>query len=217
MQLERRESTFVLQLGDGENLLDAALLADLSAALDEVEAASGNTGLVTCGTGRFYSNGYDLDWLGSLSVDAQRAFVAEHQALLARLLLFPRPTAAAINGHAIGGGALLALAHDFRTMCADRGFFCLPEIDAGIPFRPGMIALLERRLAGHVIRDLVLGGAKVAAAKAHALGVVDETASEDALVERAVARLAPLAAKDRRSLRRMKERLYGATARALTS
>jgi enoyl-CoA hydratase/carnithine racemase len=208
MRLERRETTFVLCLGEGENRLDGALLADLDAALDEVEAAPGDPGLVTCGAGGFYSNGYDLDWLGALPVADQRSVVADHQALLARLVLFPRPTAAAINGHAIGGGALLALAHDFRTMRADRGFFCLPEIDARIPFRPGMIALLERRLAPEVCRDLVLGGAKIPGEGACARRVVDEAVAADAVVERAIARVTDLVAK---------QRLYGDVAEALRS
>ena len=156
MRLERHGAVFLLDLGDGENRLDAEMLGGFDAALDEVERSEGDCALVTTARGAHFSNGYDLARMRSLSREAQRDFVAQHQRLLARLVVFPAPTLAALQGHAVGGGALLALAHDWRFMREDRGFFCLPEVDARIPFRPGMLALLAARLAPPVLRDLVL-------------------------------------------------------------
>ena len=87
--------------------------------------------LVTVGTGKHYSNGFDLDFLGALPRGDLEAFMDRVLRLLTRLLTFPVPTVAAVNGHAFGIGAMLALAHDRRVMRADRGWFCLPEIDLG--------------------------------------------------------------------------------------
>jgi enoyl-CoA hydratase/carnithine racemase len=64
---------------------------------------------------------------------------------LGRLLCFPVPTIAAINGHAFAGGFMLAFAHDYRIMRTDRGFLCLPEIDLGMGLLPGMNAIIRYR------------------------------------------------------------------------
>jgi enoyl-CoA hydratase/carnithine racemase len=205
----------VVDLGDGENRLDPELLAGLSEVLERLEAAQGPAALVTHASGTFYSNGYDLDWLTARSREEQRAFVAAHERLLARLLVLPVPSVAALPGHAVGGGALVALAHDLRLMRADRGCWWLPEIDVRIPFRAGMLALLRLRLREDALRDLALGGERLAPAAALARGVVDETPDAASLLPRAIERAEALAAKHRRTFARMKRDLYGDVARAL--
>ena len=215
MRLERHGVVFLLDLGDGENRLDAEALAGFDAALGEVERTPGDCALVTTARGSHFSNGYDLVRLRTLSREAQRDFVAQHERLLARLVVFPVPTVAALQGHAVGGGALLALAHDWRLMREDRGFFCLPEIDARIPFRPGMLALLRARLAPAALRDLALTGERLGGREALARGVVDEALPEAELLPRALERADLLARKDRRTIAKMKERMYGEVAAAL--
>ena len=76
--------------------------------------------------------------------EAERGgYVSVVQHLLARVLALPVPTVAAIQGHAFAAGAMLTLSHDARVMRADRGFWCLPEVDIHIPFTPGMSALIQ--------------------------------------------------------------------------
>lgn len=80
MQTEVRGAVTIARLGDGENRVAPALIEGLAQVLDDMDRRQGPAALVTCG-GDFYSNGYDLDWLRSQPVEAQRAFVADHERL----------------------------------------------------------------------------------------------------------------------------------------
>src|SRR6478752_4261540 len=119
----------VLHLGDGKNLVDHAFLADVDAALDRAQTEHPGTPLVTTADGKFLSNGFDLDVLLGLRGAALGEFIDAANNMLARFLTYPAPTVAAVNGHAFGIAAMLALAHDQRVMRDDRGWWCLPEID----------------------------------------------------------------------------------------
>ena len=134
-QLEIIYDVAVLSLGDDENRFSPEWLADVNVFLDRIESGEAKA-LVTTGSGKFYSNGLDLDWLAAHG-DQAEWYVAEVQRLLARVLVAPVPTVAAVNGHAFGAGSMLGIAHDFRVMRADRGYYCFPEVDIHIPFTPG--------------------------------------------------------------------------------
>ncbi len=103
---------------------------------------------------------------------------------------------------------MLALAHDYRIMRADRGFFCLPEVDIKIPLAPGMRALIQSRLSSNVFRYLILTGARVGGSEAKEKGIVDEAVPPDQVLPRAVARAAVLAGKDRRIYGNLKRGMY---------
>ena len=119
------DTVAVLNLGDDENRFSLGFLDDVNAHLDDIES-SGAGGLVTAGTGKFYSNGLDLDWLLAHG-DQMDFYVGRVHALFARVLTWPMPTAAALNGHAFGAGAMLAMAHDYRVMRARSRLLLLPR------------------------------------------------------------------------------------------
>ena len=115
--LERQENVFILTMDEDDNRFNESSLARLNEALDEVEAFDGPSALVTTGSGKFFSNGLDLDWIMSGEASWSFAELAmETQRLFARTLIFPRPTVAAINGHCFAAAAMWSLAHDFRVM-----------------------------------------------------------------------------------------------------
>ena len=217
IRLSREKEVFILQLGSGENRLDRSFIDDVNKALDEVEASIGPAALVTSAEGKFFSNGFDLEWMGSQERKDQRVFIGDTQALWARLVCFPMPTVAAINGHAFGAGAVHAFAHDFRLMHTERGYFCLPEVDLRLRFRPGMLALIQSKLTPSACRDAVLTGARFGAAQARDLGIVDEAVSAEELLPRAIARVCALSGKDRETYRAIKRGLYGPVFELLTA
>ena len=99
--LDRADDVFVLDLGDGENRFHPDWLASVHAALDEVAAAGGPRALVTAATGKFFSNGLDLDWLLG-HADRHQAHLADVHGLFARVLALPCVTVAALQGHPSG-------------------------------------------------------------------------------------------------------------------
>jgi enoyl-CoA hydratase/carnithine racemase len=210
LDLRRDGAVFILTMQSGENRFNRPFLNALNEALDTVEASSGPAALVTTGgTEKFYSNGLDLAWLSGDGQSEGGAFVGDVMRFLGRLMAFPVPTVAAINGHAFAAGAMLALAHDFRVMRADRGFLCLNEIDIRIPLAPGMAALVRNRLAGLTLRDAVLTGARFGGEDAARRGIADEAVPALDVLRRAVARAAGLADKDRATYGALKRGLYG--------
>jgi Delta3-Delta2-enoyl-CoA isomerase len=214
VEIEYDDKIAVLHLGGDENRFSPTYLDDIEAAIDEV-IAENVRGLVTTAGGKFYSNGLDLEWLGA-HADQGRWYIGRVHQLLARVLTLPIPTAAAVVGHAFGAGAMLALAHDFRVMRADRGYFCLPEVDIRIPFNPGMAALIQAKLTPQAAVASMTTGRRFGGTDAEAFGIVDATADEGALPGAAIDLLRPLGVKDAGTLGAIKNTMFGRVAKALT-
>ncbi|HVN51676.1 MAG TPA: enoyl-CoA hydratase/isomerase family protein [Acidimicrobiales bacterium] len=211
--LEWRGHVAVLRMEEGENRFNRASVDALHAALDEVAAVEGPVALVTTGAGRFYSNGLDLDWLAGAG-DGAGGFIQDVHRLLGRVLGFPALTVAAVNGHAFAGGAMLATAHDHLVMRTDRGYWCLPEVDLGLPLTDAMFAVLAARLPRHTLEQAALTGRRYTGPEALAAGIVDELAAEDEVVDRAVVWATAMVDKNRDVVAAHKQLLYGDARRA---
>ncbi|MGW1888205.1 enoyl-CoA hydratase-related protein [Streptomyces sp. NPDC001970] len=183
--LDRQDNVFVLNLGDDENRFHPDWIASVNTALNEVEKAEGPRALVTTATGKFYSNGLDLEWL-SAHANQQESYRSSVHELFARMLSLPVITVAALQGHTFAAGAMFSLAHDFRVMRADRGFWCLPEADINIPFTPGMAALIQSRLAPQTAHEAMVTARRYGGSDAAAAGIVDLAVDENAVRSTAV-------------------------------
>src|SRR3954469_15467848 len=192
--LDNDGNVWILHLGADENRFNPGWLNAVSAAFDEVAAKPEPRALVTTAGGKIWSNGLDLDWLGQ-NQDQVQPFVDQVHALLAKFLAAPVTTVAAIGGHCFAAGAMLALAHDFRVMRADRGFFCLPEVDIHIPFTPPMAALIQARLSKAAAHEAMTTGRRYGGTEAAAAGIVDTAVSEKEVLPAAVERATALAGK----------------------
>jgi enoyl-CoA hydratase/carnithine racemase len=206
-QIERQGQVAVLRLMSEQNLWDTTFVADVGAALDEVEADDDITALVTTGTGKCWSNGFDLQHILDLGEGAP-GFLDASRRLLGRLLTFSRPTVAALNGHAFGIGAMWALAHDQRVVRSDRGWFCLPEVDLGIRFHPFMTALIARRLGEPVALEAITTGRRYSGPEAVEHGIAVSTHDQDHLVDAAIALTAPRAGRTPTLVTTLKTDLY---------
>ncbi|MFE0024318.1 enoyl-CoA hydratase-related protein [Amycolatopsis sp. NPDC059021] len=208
-ELRHQGPVFVLDLGDDENRFSPEWLKTVHSLLDTVADSTDPAALITTGGGRFYSNGLDLEWLMGHG-DQAESYLAEVNELFARVLTLGVPTVAAINGHAFAAGAMLALAHDFRVMRADRGYFCLPEVDIKIPFTPAMAALIQSKLTPAAAIESMTTGRRFGGPEARELGLVDAIAEAAELVQTATERVRALAGKDRGTLAAIKSTMFAA-------
>ncbi|MDP2774132.1 MAG: enoyl-CoA hydratase-related protein [Nocardioides sp.] len=213
--LTQEGPVWTLDLGSDENRFSPDRLDALEAHLAAVADSSEPAVLVTIGSGKFWSNGLDLDWLGE-HPDQLGPYVDRVHALFARVLSLPVPTVAALNGHAFGGGAMLAMAHDYRVMREDRGYFCFPEVDIHIPFTEGMAALIMAKLTPRAAVDSMTTGRRFTGPDALATGLVDGVAALDALPAQAADLVRDLAGKDRATLAAIKKTMYADVLDALS-
>ncbi len=205
--LSREGDVFVLHLGDDENRFNPDWVGAVTELLDEAAAAEAPRAVVLSASGKVWSNGLDLEWIGA-NVDRLDGFVTMVHELLARTIVFPGIVVAAIQGHCFAAGAMLALAADQRVMRADRGFFCLPEADINIPFTPGMSALIQAKLSAPAAHEAMTTGRRFGGADAASLQIVDEAVAEDEVLPRAIERAAAHVGKSPDVLRTIKERMY---------
>lgn len=205
--LDNDGAVWILHVGEDENRFNPDWMSAVTEAFEEVAAKPEPRALVTHASGKIWSNGLDLDWLGQ-NQDQVQPFVDQVHGLLARFLAAPMPTVAAIQGHCFAAGAMLALAHDWRVMRADRGYFCLPEADINIPFTPGMSALIQSRLTRRAAHLAMVGAKRFGGEEAAELLLVDAAVAEDRVLADAVELAGAHAAKLGSTLATIKERMY---------
>ena len=207
IELETDGDVRVLRMREGENRFNTTFVDSVHAALDEVAAVQGPVALVTVGEGKFFSNGLDLEWLTTEGAN-DPGFIDDVHRMLHRILCLDMITVAAINGHAFAGGAMLATAFDYRIMREDRGYWCLPEVDLGLPLTSEMYAGLAAHLPRPALADAALTGRRYSGPEALAIGIVTDVAPEAEVLERAVALATSFASKNRAVIAAHKRLLY---------
>jgi len=206
------EKVAVLTMNDGENRFNPPFLTAFLEALDRIEADTDARSLVvTASHKKIFCNGIDLDWLGPVIQKGDREsanhFFHTMNQLFKRILLYPMPTIAAISGHAFAGGAIMSCAFDFRFMRSDRGFFCFPEVDLGIPFLPGMVALIAKAIPAYKMEELHYTGKRATAQECEAHHIVTKACHTDDLMNEALS-FAKGLNKRREVIAVMKARMY---------
>jgi enoyl-CoA hydratase/carnithine racemase len=190
----------------GKNALSTAVMEALRARLEE----AGGEPLLLTGAGDVFSAGLDLKEVAAIGgVEDTRRLIGALERLVEALFLYPGPTVALVNGHAIAGGCVLALCCDRRVMATKAGVrIGLNEVGLGLAFPPRTLAMIRAQLAAPLAERVMLGAELHDASAARAMGLVDE-AVEDARAA-AMARLEALARLPRDAYARAKRALRGA-------
>ncbi|MFT6432680.1 MAG: enoyl-CoA hydratase/carnithine racemase [Candidatus Azotimanducaceae bacterium] len=218
INLEREGDVFILNMDDGENRWNTTFVRAFAAALDEVEASTGPAALVTTSTTeKFFSNGLDLEWRASKGEHRggdRDAFGKEFMAIMGRIITFPMPTLAAVNGHAFGAGFMCALCHDIRFMRSDRGFMCANEVEIGMVIPNPELALFRHKLPMNTFFETVQLARRWSGPDAVIAGVAQKSEPLDTLLPASIKRAAELAhlGANRNVYGKMKESIFGENA-----
>jgi enoyl-CoA hydratase/carnithine racemase len=208
------ETVAIITMTNGENRQNLVFGKTLSAMLDEIIADKSITALIiTSNDEKNFSQGIDVEWImGQMQKNEHQPvtdFINEMDNVFKKLLLYPVPVIAAINGHAFGNGSIVSCACDFRFMRSDKGFFCFPEVNIGIPFRYGMNAFVKKAIPLHIFSEMQFTGKRYTAPELEKYNIIVKAcANQEDLMTQALA-FAKTFQKKRGIFGELKKRLYG--------
>jgi enoyl-CoA hydratase len=196
-----------------------AFFRDLDEAFDRLEADHPECAVILTGTGNTFSAGLDFNESFSVfgSGDPKRfmKWFDRYRATNLRIFSYPRPTVAAINGHAYAGGLITALNCDFRISAEGRYDYCLNEVPIGIPMPAVYLEIIRYAVGTSVASRASLFGEKFDAQAALKLGIVHEVVSPAALIDRAITKASSIAPESFDAYQFSKSALQAATLEAI--
>jgi enoyl-CoA hydratase len=184
----------VLQMTHGKaNAMDIEFCRELTA---QVHACAQSTAgaLVITGQGKMFSAGVDLPRLIAGGAAYAREFLPAMNHAFETLFAFTKPLVAAVNGHAIAGGCVLACCADYRIMAREPGRIGVPELLVGVPFPVVPLEIVRFATPPQHVQALIYRGLTLAADEALRYGLVDAVADPDRALDEAVAVAEGLAA-----------------------
>jgi enoyl-CoA hydratase len=186
IEIRQEDGVRVLQMRHHKaNALDAELLAALEDALAGAEAAG--DAVVLTGSGSIFSAGVNLFRVLDGGAEYLEGFLPVLDSALRRLFSFARPAVAAVNGHAMAGGWILACACDYRVMALGYGKLGTPELQVGVPFPPVPLEVLRSAMPPQHLQAMALAGKTFNGEEALRAGLVEEALAPGDVVGRAVA------------------------------
>jgi enoyl-CoA hydratase len=194
IELTRRGEVAILRMAHGKaNALDLEFCETLTHQLEECRR-SPDRAIVIVGTGRMFSAGVDLRRLVDGGAEYVRDFLPAMGRMFEALFSLLKPVVAAINGHAIAGGCVLACAADYRMMAREPGRIGVPELLVGVPFPVVPLEIMRFAVSPHHLQSLIYRGATLPADAALQHGLVDAVVDPERLLDEAIAVAQGLAA-----------------------
>jgi enoyl-CoA hydratase/carnithine racemase len=167
------------------NALDPRLVDELTTCVQQLADDPEVRAIVLTGTGKFFSFGFDIPLFLGYSKEAFTDYVTRFTTLYRKLFACPKPVVAAINGHAVAGGCMLASACDARVMVQGKAKIGLNEIGFGSSVFAGSVQMLMYWVGARRTQEMVHSGGLYAADEASSFGLIDTVATEESLMERA--------------------------------
>jgi enoyl-CoA hydratase/carnithine racemase len=189
IHIEHEGSVAIAKLERGPtNALNLELIQALSETLQQVRLDPEVRGLVLCGNEKFFSIGFDIPQLFPLDREGFRTFYQAFNRACIDLYTLPKPTMAAITGHAIAGGSILALCCDYRFIAEGRKLMGLNEIKLGVPIPYPGDCVLRQLVGTRIAREMTEIGDFYQSEVLLRMGVVDDVLPAEHVLSRAVER-----------------------------
>jgi enoyl-CoA hydratase/carnithine racemase len=183
------------------NALNEPMVEQLTKSFEDLAIDNEVKSIIFTGSGKFFSFGFDVPEFLSYPKDDFVRYLEKFTNLYADVFLFPKPIVAALNGHTIAGGCMLATACDFRLMVTGKARISLNEITFNSAVLAGSVEMLRYCVGSGNAQSILYSGAMYSAEQAFELGLVDQVSSEDALAEDARKVAQELAQKDSSAFR----------------
>lgn len=194
IELGRQDGVAILQMADGKaNAMTVDFCEAMTERFEEVRTSSARA-VVVIGSGTIFSAGVDLLSLQEGGRPYIRKFLPALSTMLETVFSHPKPVVAAINGHAVAGGCVLACAADKRLMARDTGRIGVTELLVGVPFPAIAMEIMRHATAPQYFVEAIFSGATYPPSDAVVRGLVDELVDPVVLLDRAVAAAQVLAA-----------------------
>ncbi len=187
VELTQEGTNATVRLNRGKvNALNETVLEELRHGFKTLSEDEAIRTVVLTGSGPFFSFGFDIPELYHYTREKFTRFLTKFTGLYRYLFLYPKPVVAAINGHAIAGGCMLATACDHRIMVSGKAKISLNEITFGASVFQGSVEMLRYWVGGRVAQDILFSGAMYTAEEALKLGLIHEVTRLENLPKRTV-------------------------------
>ena len=179
LRIDGAVARLTLERPENLNALDRAMAEAIESCLKRLEESPDVTAVIVSGSGPSFCAGADISEMPTLSPAEAEAGAGRWQRIVTRFAALPQVSIAAVRGHALGGGCMLAAAQDLR-IAGTSARFGLPEVSLGFP--PGWgIARIVDIMGGAHARDLILTGRTIDADEALRMGLVMRVVPDGAL------------------------------------
>ncbi len=189
------------------NALNEPMVEEITTSFEDLATDHEVNAIIFSGSGKFFSFGFDVPEFLSYPKNDFVRYLEKFTNLYTYVFNFPKPVVAALNGHTIAGGCMLATACDLRLMVTGKARISLNEITFGAPVFAGSLEMLRYWVGSRNAQSIVYSGAMYSAEQACELGLVDQVSTEDALAEDARKVAQELAQKDSSAFRGIKQLL----------
>jgi len=186
VQLQKHDGIATVTLTRGKvNAINGPVVDEIRESLKSLEHEAEVKAVILTGAGKFFSFGFDVPEFLSFEKPQFTRFLTAFTDLHTHLFLYPKPVVAALNGHTIAGGCMLALACDYRVMVTGKARISLNELSFGASVFAGITEMLRFAVGSANATKVLYSGSMYSAEEARAIGLIDEVVEEQDLMDAA--------------------------------